>query len=80
MIFHDRRGAGRALGRALSEVADLVDPIVLALPRGGVPVAFEVAQELHAPLDVFMVRKLGVPGEEELAMGAVAGNGIVVLN
>ncbi|HEY6446139.1 MAG TPA: phosphoribosyltransferase family protein [Acidobacteriaceae bacterium] len=80
MIFHDRREAGRALGRALRAAADLVDPIVLALPRGGVPVAFEVAQELQAPLDVFMVRKLGVPGQEELAMGAVAGNGIVVLN
>jgi predicted phosphoribosyltransferase len=64
----------------LREVADLVDPIVLALPRGGVPVAFEVAQELRAPLDVFIVRKLGAPGQEELAMGAVAGNGIVVLN
>lgn len=80
MIFRDRREAGRALGRALRGVGDLVDPIVLALPRGGVPVAFEVAEELRAPLDVFMVRKLGAPGQEELAMGAVAGDGSVVLN
>ena len=80
MIFHDRREAGRALGRAVRELADVADPIVLGLPRGGVPVAYEVAQELGAPLDVFMVRKLGVPGQEELAMGAIAGNGIVVLN
>lgn len=80
MIFHDRREAGRALARAMGTLPELADAIVLALPRGGVPVAFEVARALGLPLDIFLVRKLGVPGEEELAMGAVASGGIVVLN
>ena len=80
MIFADRRDAGRALAQALREQATVDNAIVLGLPRGGVPVAYEVACELHLPLDVFMVRKLGVPTQEELAMGAVASGGIVVLN
>jgi predicted phosphoribosyltransferase len=80
MIFADRRDAGRALAQALRERANVENTIVLGLPRGGVPVAWEVACDLHLPLDVFIVRKLGVPGEEELAMGAVASGGIVVLN
>lgn len=77
--FQDRSDAGRALAGALTHYAD-VDVVVLALPRGGVPVAFEVAERLGAPLDVFLVRKLGVPGHEELAMGAVASGGVQVLN
>ena len=80
MIFHDRVEAGRALARALREEPDLEGAVVLALPRGGVPIAFEVAGELRVPLDVFVVRKLGVPGQEELALGAVASGGLVVLN
>lgn len=78
--FRDRRDAGRRLAAKLAGYADRPDVLVLALPRGGVPVAYEVAQALHAPLDVFMVRKLGVPGHEELAMGAIASGGIFVLN
>jgi predicted phosphoribosyltransferase len=78
--FHDRREAGRVLARALGHYADRQDVVVLALPRGGVPVAFEVARALGAPLDVFTVRKLGVPGQEELAMGAVASGGVRILN
>ena len=77
--FRDRREAGRLLGRKLADYANREDAIVLALPRGGVPVGFEVARALHAPLDVFVVRKLGVPGHEELAMGAIASGGILVL-
>jgi putative phosphoribosyl transferase len=80
MMFHDRTHAGRLLARLLQQYADRPDVLVLGLPRGGVPVAFEVAQELHAPLDVFLVRKLGVPGHEELAMGAIASGGVRVLN
>ena len=80
MVFADRRDAGRALAKALREQATFENAIVLALPRGGVPVAYEVATELHLPLDVFIVRKLGAPFEPELAMGAVASGGIVVLN
>src|SRR6266850_1643445 len=80
MLFHDRTDAGRQLAARLTEYADRPDVLVLALPRGGVPVAFEVAQALHAPLDVFLVRKLGLPGHEELAMGAIASGGIRVLN
>ncbi len=80
MIFHDRREAGRALARALRQLSDLLDAAVLALPRGGVPVAVEVARELHLPMDVFIVRKLGVPAQEELALGAVASGGLVVVN
>jgi putative phosphoribosyl transferase len=80
MTFHDRTHAGRLLAGLLGQYADRPDVVVLGLPRGGVPVAFEVAQELHAPLDVFLVRKLGVPGHEELAMGAIASGGVRVLN
>lgn len=79
-IFQNRRQAGRELANALREQADLSGAIVLALPRGGVPVAFETAADLHLPLDILLVRKLGVPGEEELAMGAVASGGIIVLH
>jgi putative phosphoribosyl transferase len=79
MQFHDRYDAGRQLASRLLTYADS-DVLVLALPRGGVPVAFEVAQALHAPLDVFLVRKLGLPGHEELAMGAIASGGLRVLN
>jgi putative phosphoribosyl transferase len=78
--FRDRAEAGRRLAEKLVEYAGNPDVLVLALPRGGVPVAFEVAQALEAPLDVFVVRKLGVPGHEELAMGAVASGGAWVLN
>ena len=78
--FRDRTEAGQLLARRLKRYADRPDVIVLALPRGGVPVAYEVAKALHAPLDVFLVRKLGVPGQEELAMGAIATGGIRVLN
>src|ERR671936_1713948 len=78
--FHDRTDAGQQLGAQLSAYANRPDVLVLALPRGGVPVAFEVARALHAPLDVFLVRKLGVPGREELAMGAIATGGVRVLN
>src|SRR5207245_3956450 len=75
-----RADAGRRLAEKLTAYADLSDVLVLALPRGGVPVGFEVARALGAPLDVFLVRKLGVPGQEELAMGAVATGGVRVLN
>src|SRR5512140_1025465 len=78
--FPDRREAGRQLARKLSKYAGRPDIIVLALPRGGVPVAYEVAQTIQAPLDVLIVRKLGVPGEEELALGAIASGGIRILN
>ncbi|HET7706924.1 MAG TPA: phosphoribosyltransferase [Thermoanaerobaculia bacterium] len=79
--FADRHEAGRALGRELQrKLGSRGDIIVLALPRGGVPVAFHVAEALGAPLDVFIVRKLGVPGHEELAMGAIASGGVRVLN
>jgi putative phosphoribosyl transferase len=78
--FPDRVAAGRLLAERLRQYADRPDVLVLALPRGGVPVAFEVASSLHAPLDVFLVRKLGVPGQEEYAMGAVATGGMRVLN
>ena len=70
--FRDRTEAGRVLADALSHYAGRDDLLVLALPRGGVPVAYEVARALDAPLDAFVVRKLGVPGHEELAMGAIA--------
>jgi putative phosphoribosyl transferase len=79
-IFLDRTDAGRQLAEELLSYAGRDDVIVLALPRGGVPVAFEVAQRLGVPLDVFVVRKLGVPGHEELAMGAIASGGVRVLN
>jgi len=80
MIFHDRHDAGRQLAARLDHYRGRDDLLVLALPRGGVPVGFEVAEALQAPLDVFLVRKLGVPGQEELAMGAIASGGIRVLN
>jgi predicted phosphoribosyltransferase len=80
MYFRDRADAGRQLATKLNTYAGSPNLIVLALPRGGVPVGFEVAQALGAPLDVFLVRKLGVPGHEELAMGAVASGGTRVLN
>ena len=78
--FRDRTEAGQLLATQLAAYAHRPDVLVLALPRGGVPVAFEVARALHAPLDVLIVRKLGVPGEEELAMGAIASGGVCVLN
>jgi len=78
--FEDRRAAGRALARRLEGYADVPGLVVLGLPRGGVPVAYEIALALRAPLDVFVVRKLGVPDEEELAMGAIASGGARVLN
>lgn len=80
MIYHDRTDAGRALASRLANYAGRNDVVVLALPRGGVPVAYEVARVLNAPLDVFIVRKIGVPGQEELAMGAAASGGMRVLN
>jgi predicted phosphoribosyltransferase len=78
--FRDRREAGRLLAARLASYARRPDVIVLALPRGGVPVAYEIARALGAPLDVYLVRKLGLPGREELAMGAVATGGLRVLN
>jgi putative phosphoribosyl transferase len=78
--FQDRRAAGRRLAALLESYAKQPDVVVFGLPRGGVPVAFEVARALDAPLDVFVVRKLGVPGHEELAMGAIASGGVRILN
>src|SRR5215213_7973420 len=80
MRFKDRTEAGQLLAQKLLDYRDQPNVLVLALPRGGVPVAVKVAQSLHAPLDVFLVRKLGVPGQEELALGAVATGGVRVLN
>jgi len=80
MIYRDRAEAGRRLAAQLTDYANRSDVLVLALPRGGVPVAYEVAKALRAPLDIFLVRKLGVPGHEELAMGAIATGGVRVLN
>src|SRR5690349_7588608 len=79
-MFKNRTEAGQFLAEKLTKYANRPDVVVLALPRGGVPVAYEVAQQLNAPLDVFVVRKLGVPGHEELAMGAIASGGVRVLN
>jgi predicted phosphoribosyltransferase len=79
-LFRDRADAGRVLAGALARYAGRTDLLVLALPRGGVPVAFEVARALGAPLDVFLVRKLGLPGHEELAMGAIASGGVRLIN
>lgn len=79
-IFNDRVDAGRKLAKKLSKYANRPDVLILALPRGGVPVAFEVAKELNVKMDIFIVRKLGVPGNEELAMGAIASDNIRVLN
>jgi putative phosphoribosyl transferase len=78
--FRDRTEAGQHLAQLLTRYAGRADVLVLALPRGGVPVAFAVAQALQAPLDVLVVRKLGLPGQEELAMGAIASGGVRVLN
>lgn len=80
MLFRDRRDAGRRLAARLRDYAGRPDVLILALPRGGVPVGYEVARALGAPLDIFVVRKLGVPGHEELAMGALASGGTRVLN
>lgn len=78
--YEDRRDAGRQLARQLAEYVDRDDVLILALPRGGVPVAYEVARELDAALDVLVVRKLGVPGHPEFAMGAIASAGVEVLD
>src|SRR6266403_1828188 len=78
--FANRREAGTELATKLRQYAGRTDVIVLALPRGGVPVAFEVAEALDAPLDIFLVRKLGMPGHSELAMGAIASGGVRVIN
>jgi predicted phosphoribosyltransferase len=79
-IFKDRKDAGQVLARKLAEYRNRDDVVVLALPRGGVPVGYEVAKALNAPLDIFLVRKLGLPGFEEYAMGAIASGGVRVLN
>lgn len=78
--FKNRVQAGRLLGQALADYAKRPDVIVLALPRGGVPIGFEVARIIDVPLDIMLVRKLGTPGQEELAMGAIASGGVCVLN
>ena len=78
--FRDRTEAGQLVAKELGKYANFRELLVLALPRGGVPVGFEVAKALKAPLDIFVVRKLGVPGEEELAMGAIALGGIRILD
>ena len=80
MLFRDRTEAGQRLADKLLTYAGRPDLLVLALPRGGVPVAFEVAKALNAPLDIFLVRKLGVPGRKELVFGAIASGGVRVLN
>ena len=80
MIYRDRIDAGKQLATKLHDYANRDDVLVLALPRGGVPVAYEVAKALRVPLDIFLVRKLGVPGHEELAMGAISTGGVRVLN
>jgi putative phosphoribosyl transferase len=79
-MFHDRAHAGRLLAKKLAGYANREDMLVLGIPRGGVPVAFEVARALQAPLDILLVRKLGTPGQRELAMGAIATGGIRILN
>ena len=79
-MFQDRREAGRVLGELVAELPDLADGVVLGLVRGGVPVAFEVAEACSLALDILVVRKLGAPGAEELAMGAIASGGAIVLN
>src|SRR5918994_2474122 len=78
--FSDRREAGAELATKLGHFANRDDVVVLALPRGGVPVAFEVAESLDAPLDIFLVRKLGMPGHPEYAMGAIASGGVRVVS
>jgi putative phosphoribosyl transferase len=79
-MFQDRVDAGRQLAKSLASYANQKDVLVLGIPRGGVPVAFEVAQALHAPLDILLVRKLGTPGQTELAMGAIASGGVRILD
>lgn len=79
MYFRNRTEAGQVLARCLQQYKNQPDVLILGLPRGGVPVAYEVARELNAPLDVFIVRKLGVPGHEELGMGAIATGGVRIL-
>lgn len=79
-LFQDRRDAGRQLARLVATLPGLNDAIVLGLPRGGVPVAFEVARACKIPLDILVVRKLGAPGQRELALGAIASGGVVALN
>lgn len=80
MLFKDRRVAGQLLAQELAAYTNRPDVLVFALPRGGVPVAYEIAQGLNVPLDVIVVRKLGVPNQEELAMGAIASGGVRILN
>jgi putative phosphoribosyl transferase len=80
VYFRDRRDAGLVLANNLAKYKDRPDVLVLGLPRGGVPVAYEVSRALNAPLDVFIVRKLGVPGQEELGMGAIATGGVRILH
>ena len=80
MMFQDRRDAGKKLAWAIEALRDWTDTIVLGLPRGGVPIAYEVSTRLNLPLDIFIVRKLGMPGREELAIGAIASDGPVVIN
>lgn len=80
MYFQNREHAGQELTKSLSEFNEKQDTLLLALPRGGVPVAFEISQRLNLPLDVLLVRKLGVPGQEEFAMGAIAENDILYIN
>jgi putative phosphoribosyl transferase len=79
-VFLDRFDAGKKLAQLLVHYANRDDVVVLGIPRGGVPVAFEVAQALHVPLDILLVRKLGTPGQKELAMGAIASGGVRILN
>jgi len=79
-MFRDRVEAGQRLAKKLALYTDSKNTIVLGLPRGGVPVAFEIAQELHLPLDILLVRKVGVPGQSELAMGAIATGGTKILD
>lgn len=79
-LFPNRRDAGKRLAELVRTGVPDLDVVILGLPRGGIPVAYEVAEALHAPLDVLVVRKLGVPGEEELALGAIASGGVRVLN
>src|SRR5438105_14437104 len=80
MIFRDRTEAGQVLASKLTKYLDQVNTVILALPRGGVPVAYEIGKELGLPVDVFVVRKLGVPGQEELAMGAIATGDMRIIN
>jgi predicted phosphoribosyltransferase len=80
MVFSDRADAGRILASKLTNYKGRIDTVILALPRGGIPVAYEIGKELGVPVDVFVVRKLGVPGQEELAMGAIATGGMRIIN